>query len=528
MNPFQSNWWPTIDISSRVPSHPPSMSDPNIEWLSSPPHEVLSCPQYATPRIEFECASDSGEPDATFSSYEHEQRDSCELAECLSECMELLKPRASSMSEGRSSETDAIPKEPLDLFDDVDLTNWSLDLFQEHTIDSNGVHQQYRMEAFGLGTVKKYRRLSYQMEANAKQNRTPIFTSKFPTPMSVMHAQFRKPNLPPASVHQPEESLIASKALQPSSLPRVCKVQIATKLNKIYWKNGRKNLQCFPACPEHTDFYSMRINNRKHSSVGVCRGPVYCHLFAQTDRKHTKPVLQRASSLSSSMCTPSILPLKRMYSQGDEPFSTLSHFQSKRDSYVGVNTGGTHQELIVLGRFERVPQQQSLAHPGQKKMEFLPLPSPKTRLRSTEFEEFRANCFQAVEMEDHRQQKPTGSDGNTMVTQSTWFFLPDVWKVEPVLKKKRKATRSSPAQTFPFCFRIYIYARNPPPCRRRETNDSALGNPQSSVFYECIGSTHSEFFELFSTRTVDRVKQKVWSGLPSITPTLNGALTPSD
>lgn len=519
MNPLQSNWWPTCE-ASRVPSHPPSINESNFEWLPSPPHEIQSCPQYIAPRIDFECALGSGELDASFSTYDHEQRDSCELAECLSECMELLKPRSNSVSEDHSSETDAIPKEPLDLFDDVDLTNWSLDLFQEHTIDSNGIHQQYRMEAIGHGTMKKYRRLSYQMDASSKQNLTPMFSSKFPTPLSLMHAQFRKPTLPPASVPQPEGTLNGSKVLKHTSLPRICKVQIVTKLNKIYWKNGRKNLQCFPACPEHTDFYSMRINNRKHSSVGVCRGPVYCHLFAQTDRKHTKPVLQRTSSLTSAICTPSVLPLKRMYSQGDDPFPALSQFDGKTDAYVGVNTGGTHQELIVLGRFERVPQQQSMIHSGQKRMEFLPLPSPKTRLRSTEFEELRANCFQAVEMEDHRQQSSMGSNVNATVTQSTWFFLPDVWKVEPVLKKKRKATRSSPAQTFPFCFRIYIYARNPPPCRRRETHDSSAATSQNTVFYECIGSTHSDFFELFSTRTVDRVKQKVWSGLPSIAPTL--------
>ncbi|KAI9918361.1 hypothetical protein PsorP6_011365 [Peronosclerospora sorghi] len=241
------------------------------------------------------------------------------------------------------------------------------------------------------------------------------------------------------------------------------KIQLLTDLSDCYWKNGRKNLQCFPSCPEHHDFYSMKMNNRKHSSVGVCRGPVYCHAFTSAA----------------------------------EFFPAATTLSTKRD---GALRGGGTRELYVLGRFERVPQQEST-----NLVEALhPPPSFPTL---AVFEQFRFTCFQAVEMEERRVVLPdTSSSSSTTdassshrVIRSTWFFLPDVWKVQPMLKKKRKATRSAPAQTFPFCFRLFIYTQD-----------------RHGPGYSCIADTASTFFELYSTRTVDRVKRKYWStGVPS-------------
>ncbi|OWZ12332.1 hypothetical protein PHMEG_00014529 [Phytophthora megakarya] len=253
------------------------------------------------------------------------------------------------------------------------------------------------------------------------------------------------------------------------------KIQLLTALNDCYWKNGRKNLQCFPSCPEHHDFYSMKMNNRKHSSVGVCRGPVYCHAF--TDAAEFLPA---AST------------------------------QQMKQEHAGVPCGGSNaREMFVLGRFERVPQQESTNLLEE-------LNAPPSFQNAAVFEQFRLTCFQAVEMEERRVLLPdaahdpssqapdtskmeSGSSdvGNSKkrFIRSTWFFLPDVWKVQPMLKKKRKATRSAPAQTFPFCFRIFIYTRD-------------LNGPG----YSCVADTASSFFELYSTRTVDRVKRKYWGG----------------
>ncbi|CEG46579.1 uncharacterized protein PHALS_02984 [Plasmopara halstedii] len=243
------------------------------------------------------------------------------------------------------------------------------------------------------------------------------------------------------------------------------KIQLLTALSDCYWKNGRKNLQCFPSCPEHHDFYSMKMNNRKHSSVGVCRGPVYCHAF--TDAADFLPA------------------------------ASTQHM--KQENGLGLSKRNNARELFVLGRFERVPQQDTTNLLEE-------LNPPPTFSNAAVFEPFRFTCFQAVEMEERRILLPQEIDDTSKATstiltdskrqflRSTWFFLPDVWKVQPMLKKKRKATRSAPAQTFPFCFRIFIYTRD-------------LNGPG----YSCIADTASSFFELYSTRTVDRVKRKYWS-----------------
>ncbi|OQR86960.1 hypothetical protein ACHHYP_09684 [Achlya hypogyna] len=188
-------------------------------------------------------------------------------------------------------------------------------------------------------------------------------------------------------------------------------LRLTTTFLPRYWKNGRKNLQCFPFCPEYHDFYDMKMQNKKHASVGVCRTPVHCTVLAPP----TSP-------------------------------------------------------LVVLARFEQIS-------PGR------PAAVPPTFAHADAFALFQNDCFQATEVEAKRECV----HGNLLA--STWMFLPDVWKVQPLLRKKRKATRSGPAQTFPFYFRVYVYARD------------GLGG------YRCYATGQSPAFELFSTRTVDRLKK---------------------
>uniref|UniRef100_M4BQB5 Uncharacterized protein n=1 Tax=Hyaloperonospora arabidopsidis (strain Emoy2) TaxID=559515 RepID=M4BQB5_HYAAE len=330
------------------------------------------------------------------------------------------------------------------------------------------------------GTVKK---LGVHVDANGHGNRqSNVSDSIFPTEagQTIKHLQR------PSTLSQPTNARLPATGAVPEAITgetnglvtnQSAKVQLLTALNDCYWKNGRKNLQCFPSCPEHHDFYSMKMNNRKHSSVGVCRGPVYCHAFTNASE---------------------FLP-------------AASTQQMKRNSDMGGSCRGSNaREVFVLGRFERVPQQEST-----NLLEELNV--PPSFPNAAVFEQFRFTCFQAVEMEERRVLLPESphdpsmkasvsanlssrsSDGLAFTQQqfirSTWFFLPDVWKVQPMLKKKRKATRSAPAQTFPFCFRIFIYTRN-------------VDGPG----YSCVANTASTFFELYSTRTVDRVKRKYWSG----------------
>lgn len=275
-----------------------------------------------------------------------------------------------------------------------------------------------------------------------------------------------------------------------SSPSLVADIRMMTALNDCYWKNGRKNLQCFPACPEHNDFYSMKMNNNKHSSVGVCRGPIYCHVFTR-----------RADASSSP--APSLL-----FHAPERASSVQAAHSMKFTGGMGsASTGGSDHELFVLGRFERVPHRPM---DDMDKNLADDLDAPPTFSSASEFEKFRFSCFQAVEMEERRVIMPQpGARTATLeppTTRSTWFFLPDVWKVHPMLKEKRKATRSAPAQTFPFCFRVFVYMRN-------AAAASASGSRRDSgdIRFSCIAASASSFFELYSTRTVDRVKRKFWT-----------------
>ncbi|OQS06944.1 hypothetical protein THRCLA_01045 [Thraustotheca clavata] len=209
---------------------------------------------------------------------------------------------------------------------------------------------------------------------------------------------------PPATPN-PTQAMLAE-------VHQVYEVKLTTTFLERYWKNGRKNLQCFPFCPEYNDFYAMKIQDKKHASVGVCRTPVHCVVR-----------------------TPINSPL-----------------------------------LYVLGRFDQISSGRS--------------PSPPPAFSTSNaggFEVFRRDCFEAKEVET---KKCAVHDAN----MSTWMFLPDVWKIQPLLRKKRKATRTGPAQTFPFYFRVFVYIL-------------------SCEGYQCVAVGQSTPFQLFSTRTVDRLKK---------------------
>ncbi|GLD98256.1 hypothetical protein PINS_up006953 [Pythium insidiosum] len=64
---------------------------------------------------------------------------------------------------------------------------------------------------------------------------------------------------------------------------------------------------------------------------------------------------------------------------------------------VGASgSGGSDHEIFVLGKFERVPQQNN-----NDRLDEL-LPAPINFTSSAAFESFRYGCFQAVEMEERR------------------------------------------------------------------------------------------------------------------------------
>jgi hypothetical protein len=51
-------------------------------------------------------------------------------------------------------------------------------------------------------------------------------------------------------------------------------IRFRTNFFPMYYRNDRKNVQCFPRCEEHGEYFSMRVKGLKHSTKRVCRAPV--------------------------------------------------------------------------------------------------------------------------------------------------------------------------------------------------------------------------------------------------------------
>ncbi|KAH9128962.1 hypothetical protein AeMF1_000923 [Aphanomyces euteiches] len=51
-------------------------------------------------------------------------------------------------------------------------------------------------------------------------------------------------------------------------------LSIDTIFLRKYFRNDRKNLQCFPYCREHGNYYEAKMNGLEHTGKGVCRAPV--------------------------------------------------------------------------------------------------------------------------------------------------------------------------------------------------------------------------------------------------------------
>ncbi|KAL3667452.1 hypothetical protein V7S43_007674 [Phytophthora oleae] len=69
-----------------------------------------------------------------------------------------------------------------------------------------------------------------------------------------------------------------SGMIMPAGSPPPAIIDIQTQFLEKYWRNDRKNIQCFPYCPEHGDYYRVRIENLQHRCKGVCRAPVKAHV----------------------------------------------------------------------------------------------------------------------------------------------------------------------------------------------------------------------------------------------------------
>ncbi|KAF1329130.1 hypothetical protein FI667_g6261, partial [Globisporangium splendens] len=83
-----------------------------------------------------------------------------------------------------------------------------------------------------------------------------------------------------ALMHPSRPHAMAPSALSP--FPAI--IDIQTPFLEKYWRNDRKNIQCFPYCPEHGDYYRVRIEDLQHRCKGVCRAAVKVRITIPTSQ----------------------------------------------------------------------------------------------------------------------------------------------------------------------------------------------------------------------------------------------------
>ncbi|TYZ62488.1 hypothetical protein PybrP1_001990 [[Pythium] brassicae (nom. inval.)] len=103
-----------------------------------------------------------------------------------------------------------------------------------------------------------------------------------------------------SSFMHPTRPHAVAPSLIVNSFPAV--IEIQTPFLEKYWRNDRKNIQCFPYCPEHGDYYRVRIEDLAHRCKGVCRAAIKAHITVPTGQLLEKQgllVLARCNSTFS-------------------------------------------------------------------------------------------------------------------------------------------------------------------------------------------------------------------------------------
>ncbi|KAG7400995.1 hypothetical protein PHYBOEH_003585 [Phytophthora boehmeriae] len=142
----------------------------------------------------------------------------------------------------------------------------------------------------------------------------------------------------------PPETSTAGLIAPPGSPPPAM-IEIQTQFLEKYWRNDRKNIQCFPYCPEHGDYYRVRIENLQHRCKGVCRAPVKAHVSIPAPAgasvaQHGLLVLARCNSTFSrnlALTEQQSLSLSEMKSlQGVSAIGVIDNFAPLDPTLGGV------------------------------------------------------------------------------------------------------------------------------------------------------------------------------------------------
>ncbi|KAF0701300.1 Aste57867_8229 [Aphanomyces stellatus] len=176
-----------------------------------------------------------------------------------------------------------------------------------------------------------------------------------------------------------------------------------------YFRNDRKNLQCFPYCREHGNYYEAKMNGLEHTGKGVCRAPVK----VKVHHPHGPP--------------------------------SSSH-------------------LIVLARCQRKHAAAAAAIPGE--------------LSPAQLQEMQAATW------------VRGTTSDATADDTTVYFLPEVWKFDGELPKKRRLDESDD-DDLQYCVQVVLFV-----------------SENGGASYVQAGGTESNLFDIQSTRTLLRQKQR--------------------
>ncbi|ETW01283.1 hypothetical protein H310_06853 [Aphanomyces invadans] len=91
----------------------------------------------------------------------------------------------------------------------------------------------------------------------------------------VYHNDYMDTRPPHHSTHAPlPTSAHMSASLASAQSPQEAVIKVKTSLKNKYWRNGRRNLQCFPSCKVFGDYSQIKIEDLKQHDFmwGKCRG----------------------------------------------------------------------------------------------------------------------------------------------------------------------------------------------------------------------------------------------------------------
>ncbi|RHZ00595.1 hypothetical protein DYB37_012994, partial [Aphanomyces astaci] len=222
---------------------------------------------------------------------------------------------------------------------------------------------------------------------------------------SNMFGSFQSSYEPPIS----SRATPATDAATPQPLASSLIVTMETYFLRKYFRNDRKNLQCFPYCREHGNYFEAKMNGLEHTGKGVCRAPVKAKLF------HGSGVQ---------------LP----------------------------------PHVVVLARCQRKVQ------PG---------PSLPHTLTLSQLTDLQAATW------------VRGTASDVTEADTTVYFLPEVWKFDGELPKKRRLHDDSDDDDLQYCVHVAVF-----------------GSADGGSVYTKLTSAESNVFDIQSTRTLLRQKQR--------------------